>query len=341
MAPKLLGETKEDVAARKAKVAALEAAGGLVVYQGTPQQSLRKFGGATHHKALVVDDKAAIVGGRNIYHFHFAEDWNMSDMEMRLDGPIAQRIGTETLRVFDRSRRMGHGFLGLGQGGRASKDERETLLGELHALNANAGAVALAPRAEDPMVQSVVWDPTYDGPRKGPNQLTDALIETIRRAKHEVIITGNSLNPCRELEAAILDARARGVRVRVATAGPNGFGTVSPLPYINAGLRYHTFVDAGVEIYETTVREHGKMVIADREVVAFGSYNPEWHSDKTLVESMFFSSHAKITEPVIAAALETLSTANIVSKEKADQLGRWRHWKLLKLMIARIGNRYI
>lgn len=331
VSPSLLHETREDVQALRDKKLELEALGGNVVYQGTPQQFLKHWGGGNHHKAIVVDDRAAIVGGRNIYDFHFSKDFALNDMEMLLEGPIAKTIGAETLRVLGNSRLMGKGPLGLWQG----RARKEALASELTELD-DRNAAATPPAGTIPM-QAVVWDPTYDG--RGENQVTRAYCETIRRAQHSIVLTGNTFNPCKEVEAAILDALDRGVKVRITTAGIDG--QVSSLPYINSSARYQTFVSRGAEIYETTHREHGKMLIADGKVAAFGSYNPEYHADETMVEGMYFSQDPRIVAPVLAAAEETLSTSKLVTPEQAERLSHARAWPFFRWLTAKLLRHFI
>jgi phosphatidylserine/phosphatidylglycerophosphate/cardiolipin synthase-like enzyme len=288
----------------------LERAGGFVSWYAHPYQQEVHFGSSNHFKSLVVDGDRAIIGGRNVGAEYFAPG-RWTDFEMRFLGPYASRIGLTALET------AMHGSIST-RNGDASPERlarfqayvREMQSELSSALRRERAATGGAPPigAAD-AYQLVYADPSLgriaDGGRvPAQNPVTQAMIETIDRAQREITVSTNYLNDDESLIAALERAARRGVRVRCVVTGEAASPGMAAVIYrgMAEGFlpRLHA---AGVEIYQTTTQEHGKMLVVDDTVGAFGSYNLEYCSHTHLCEGMSFTRNAE-TVRVLRAALE-------------------------------------
>ncbi len=137
------------------------------------------------------------------------------------------------------------------------------------------------------------------------NHITKALILSVERAEHDIMLSSNYVDANTQLIEGLVKARERGERVHIITTG-NAGSQVSRLPYYVAEAHYGRLVQAGCEIYETNNPEHGKMYLFDNKVAAFGSYNVSQVSDKLNAEGLLFSGDATVVSNVRTALEETL-----------------------------------
>jgi putative cardiolipin synthase len=183
-----------------------------------------------HNKAMIVDGRAAIVGGRNLADEYFGRHAtaNFRDLELLALGPIVGELS----RTFDRYWRSpwsipAHDVVGTSTAG---KD-----LAALQAKLADAPAGPAGPAAESAEERFDAWmtlarhapegqatvladDPAQADPAaEAPDQLARALIEQLDRARSEIVLVSAYLVPTPELADVLRRAQARGVRVRILT----------------------------------------------------------------------------------------------------------------------------
>jgi putative cardiolipin synthase len=222
-----------------------------------------------HNKVMVVDNRVAIVGGRNIatHYFGYHESDNFRDMELVTGGSVVGQLAAGFDAYWnDRWSYPVEAIMaqrsGPGQPVAAGATDREQL-GHLElnererqgewqklALGAHSGRAKLLldrPPEENPSVAA-----------EAPVQVGQELIRAIDAATSEVWLVSAYLIPTDELEATIQRAEDRGVQVRILT---NSIGSNNHLT-AHSAYRKHVerLVDMGVDVHE--VRDDAK----DREL---------------------------------------------------------------------------
>jgi cardiolipin synthase len=138
---------------------------------------------------------------------------------------------------------------------------------------------------------------------RGPNIVTNRLIERIAGARRSIWITSFYFKPVEPLLAALVAAAKRGVQVEVHHSHREAL-PATDLAWIAAAAHYDRLMAAGVRIYENRHGEHSKIVLIDEAWVAFGSYNFEHAAHDRLAEAMLTSSDARATSPAAAIFAE-------------------------------------
>lgn len=254
-----------------------------------------------HNKVMVVDNRVAIVGGRNIADEYFGlhGDANFRDMELIVGGPVVQRI----TRTFD-DYWNDHWSFPIDRIAHV-----ETVPAALEALRETARASGVRYRPETPDRRLQQWRelvaaarpgsatilvdrPPQANPAQGdeaPTQVADALVRIFDSAQREVIIVSAYLIPTPRLESVVGRAVERGVRIRILT------NSISSNNHLAAHSAYHNHIrallDGGVELHEVrtdaearplymllpvdakALALHAKALIIDDRLVFVGSAN--------------------------------------------------------------------
>lgn len=265
-------------AQRKAALASrLEDLGrsGAVVTIYRPSHRLQRWLGGGHHVKIQVSEAGeAIFGSSNVTRMSF-EAWNEYSVALR--GPVVLTL--------------------LGSYTSLGGSVQDAHLDELR-------SVATAPGA-DIQIDYWICNPNLlqgrSGPLgwHGPNVVTDRLVRMIDAAQRSIALTSFYFKPVKPLVTALVDAARRGVQVEVHHSHREALPTTE-LAWIAAAAHYRRLLRAGVQVYENRHGEHSKMVLVDREWVAFGSYNFEHAAHDRLAEAMLASRHARAVEPVAA-----------------------------------------
>ncbi|MEX0331253.1 MAG: phospholipase D family protein [Puniceicoccaceae bacterium] len=254
-----------------------------------------------HNKAMIVDNRAAIVGGRNLADEYFGshEEANFRDIEVLTAGPGVlglsdlfdefwnnpwtfplEAIMTEQPAGMDRESFETWIYGEISAGLEESRDERLVRWME-------------AARQADPGSAVLLADhPARDNPADHdelPDQLAIELNEWFGRAEKELILVSAYLIPTPELEAAIEAAENRGVRVRILTNSLRSNNHVAA----HSAYRHHihSLLGHGAEVHEvralakdrgTYIRHpveekelglHAKLVLIDDNLTFIGSAN--------------------------------------------------------------------
>jgi putative cardiolipin synthase len=253
-----------------------------------------------HNKVMVVDNRVALVGGRNLADHYFGYDAsdNFRDLEVIAGGSVVHELAAGFDAYWNdpwsfpvaavMERRAGPGspetveMRPLQPGAHAEQTAAERLEDWLDlARSARAGRARLLldePPAEDP-----------DEASEAPVQVGAELIERIDAARSEVWLVSAYLIPTPELEQAIRRATGRGVRVRILT---NSISSNNHLTAHSAYRRHvRALVEMGAEVHE--VRDdaedrdlyiespvadkslclHAKVLVFDDDEVFIGSAN--------------------------------------------------------------------
>lgn len=279
-----------------------------------------------HNKLLVVDNRAAIVGGRNIADEYFGrhERYNFRDFEILTAGPsifaISQSFDTywnsewsypaETLFDVQAPPRPDTEDLVQERYRQAESAEDEASrmaawIGVAQAgLAGEVRVIADTPAAENPADADAL-----------PTQLSWTLIDLMEHAEKELVLVSAYLIPTPELESAVERAEDRGVRVRVLTNSLRSNNHVAAHSAYRAHL--NRLLGHGAEVHETRALAgdrgrymdypvgdkhlglHAKLLLIDEDLSFVGSANLDPRSLRLntemglVIKSPSFNSHLR------------------------------------------------
>ncbi|MBN3786855.1 phospholipase D family protein [Burkholderia sp. Ac-20353] len=255
-----------------------------------------------HNKAMIADNQAAIVGGRNIGDEYFGASSmvEFGDLDVVVHGPVVTDISTEfdtfwnSPYAFPISTLVGHDAAPGGL-----ETQRERLRDYLRAMEDNPYVLEAKQRLEQIIHgqgTELSWGRAtvlYDDPSKiarAPNDSEGHLMPQLRalalQPEHELLIVSPYFVPGKGGVERLRALTARGVRVTVLT---NSLASTD-VAAVHAGYRRYRrdLVDAGVLLYER--RPSGGKSISKR--IVFGSSRASLHA-KTYVfdrKSIFIGS---------------------------------------------------
>ena len=263
--------TRTERAALARAIDDLRRAGGIVTFYRPARIIQRILAGGHHVKIQVSEQGEAILSSGNITKSSF-EGWNEYAMAVR---------GAVVPLLLESCRHIG-GIV---------SDEHLTVLGTL--ASTEPGELELEywffnPNEHQGVFGALGW--------RGPNLLTDKMIEMAEAATRSLFITSFYFKPTEKLMAAILRAARRGVHVEVHHSHRDAL-PATDLAWIAAAVRYRDLLWAGVHIYENRHGEHSKIVLVDDEWVACGSYNFEDAAHDRLAEAMLASRDVRMVRP--------------------------------------------
>lgn len=294
---------------------ALRAAGGQVIFYSPPRWMQRRLAGGHHVKIQVSEAGEALLCSSNVTKSSF-EGWNECAVSLR--GSVVPQL-LATLRDI---------------GGRVRSDDEHTLSG----LSPSPGA--------DASIDVDFWycNPnTLQGPLgplgwRGPNELTDRMVEMVDAATASLHITSFYFKPTPVLFDAVCRAARRGVHVEVHHSHRDAL-PATDLAWIAAATSYPALLEAGVHVYENRQGEHSKIVLVDDDWVAYGSYNFEDAAHDRLAEAMIASRDVRAVAPAIqifaqvraAAGNERVSRESFAALPEAvrtriGRYGRFKRW---------------
>lgn len=254
-----------------------------------------------HNKAMIVDNRVAIVGGRNLADEYFGlhADANFRDMELLVGGPIVQEISNSFDDYFNDDwalpiEMVSHvtpNYLeldsvrhpkkpGLYTYNEKSPEER-ALLWENAVRDAIGGKPLLF--IDKPPVDNPAADTS------APIQLAEQLANLFDKTKEEILIISAYLIPTADFEGAIKRTVKRGVNVRILT---NSIQSNNHLAAHSAYRRHiKKLLKGGVQLHEVRINArdrylymfpptdkkslalHAKILVIDHDKVFIGSPN--------------------------------------------------------------------
>lgn len=254
-----------------------------------------------HNKAMIVDNRIAIVGGRNLADEYFGlhNEANFRDLELLAGGPIVEEVSASFDDYFnddwslpiDMVTHVEPNYLDLGSV-RQMKDH-EIYKYENKSTNARQklweNVVREAFRGEALLFvdKPPVENPASD--ESGPVQLAAQMVALLDAAEEEVFIISAYLIPSIELEGAIERAVRRGVNVQILT---NSIRSNNHLAAHSAYRKHiNELLTDGAKLHEIRVDArdrhfymfpptdnkslalHAKALVIDRDKVFIGSAN--------------------------------------------------------------------
>lgn len=258
-----------------------------------------------HNKAMIVDNQAAILGGRNLgdEYFDASKDMSFRDVDVLSVGPIAQQVSHSFDRYWASQESYPIEALGVPA---FDKGEMDAMRAELrshwdevmhsrtgHALKDLSLAQQIAAR-EIPLIWARA-ELVADHPDKIAQPAEDSnsppverLEEVVSKAQQEFIIITPYLVPLDDGVKWLNGLVKKGVRVRVLT---NSLASTDVVPAYAGYSHYRSeMVKGGVELYELKAAQpapkmrgmfksaavnglHAKVYMIDRKELLIGSFN--------------------------------------------------------------------
>ena len=254
-----------------------------------------------HNKVMVVDNRVAIVGGRNLADEYFGlhGEANFRDMELIIGGPIVREV-TDNFDLYWNDDwsipidRLAH---------------IKTSPVDLAIIRNNLDQIELAYETEPQSKRLELWRDLISDSRRGnatllsdrppkespahpdeaPTQVADALVELFENSRDEVLIVSAYLIPTARLESIVGRSIERGVRVRILT------NSISSNNHVTAHSAYRNHIQTllrhGTELHEVKsdaedrhlymlspietkrLGLHAKALVIDADKVFVGSAN--------------------------------------------------------------------
>lgn len=291
-----------------------------------------------HNKAMIVDNRVAIVGGRNLADEYFGlhNDANFRDLEVIVGGPVVLEVAREfddywndrwsvpieslshvesTPADLDAARQVREQIAHVHA--EETADERlerwKTLAAG--AFAANSRLLADEPPEENPALAA-----------EAPVQVANALTELFDHAAEEIIIVSAYLIPTPELEGAVDRAIGRGVRVRMLT------NSIRSNNHLTAHSAYRNHIKgmltSGAELHEVRIDArdrhiymlspigekdlalHAKALIIDHDKVFIGSANLDPRSLRINTEMGFVIESEALNASLRAAVAPDFERSN-------------------------------
>ena len=254
-----------------------------------------------HNKSMIVDNRVAIVGGRNLADEYFGldEESNFRDLELLLGGPVVAEIST-AFDTYWNDRwsfpidNISHATASPEElaAARRAPDANRHVHDELDRAALLDAWERVADSADRGNAILYVDEPPTENPKEqseAPVQVADEFVRLFDDARSEIVIVSAYLIPTPSLEGAIRRALERGVRVRILT---NSLRSNNHLTAHSAYRRHvDTLVDGGAEVHEVridardrdryilspigrkTLALHAKALVIDDDKVFVGSAN--------------------------------------------------------------------
>jgi putative cardiolipin synthase len=299
-----------------------------------------------HNKAMIVDNRVAVVGGRNLADEYFGlhGEANFRDMELLLGGPGVLPV-TEAFDAYwnddwsfpiDSISRLKQSPAALDEARRIGADHPH-----IHAEEAPDARLARWQAAIDGSLPGrttlYVDSPPEKNPAdaaSAPVQLANELVTLLDSAESEILIISAYLIPTPDLEGAVERAAARGVRVRILT------NSIRSNNHLTAHSAYRKHIgqllDHGAELHEVRIDAddrqlymltpvenkmlalHAKVLVVDHDKVFIGSANLDPRSLRINTEMGLLVESAELNAEVRRAVAGDFNEQNAWRLELGD-----------------------
>lgn len=275
----------------------------------------RKLLRRLHRKLAVFDDRLAFVGGINIIDDYPREANGRLgprfDFAVACEGPIVAAVALAARRL----------WWTLSFVDPRTASGRLPSMAQQPRLAAFPGGVAASLLLRDNLRNRRTIERTY--------------LDAIGRSRHEILIANAYFLPGRRFRAALRDAAARGVRVRLLLQGRIEYA----LAHFGQQALYGQLLDAGVEIYEYTPSYlHAKVAVIDDHWATVGSSNIDPYSlllareaNVVVYDAGFAAQLRQVLEKAIAEDAYPLKAADYRSRRWWLRLANWLAYGVLRL----------
>ena len=287
-----------------------------------------------HEKYWIVDGEQAVVGGMNIgdEYARCSSDpvFRWRDQDVYLQGPIVadlQRAFLDNYAHFKATKEAKPSFADTDaywEAWRTVVPGGEAMLRSAVAagrvLEAGLSLRQAPAECDGKPVATETWQDVEvrfvrSRPRAGEQHIEQLYVTLIGGAQRSVLIENAYFVPSPDLQAALVAAARRGVRVQVV----NNSDKTNDVPVITTAgrLRYLELLDAGVELYEWHGERfgegtmHAKLAVFDDRLAVIGSYNLDPRSLGLNSEDVVV-----IAQPGLATELSRYITENDLPKSE-------------------------
>ena len=302
-----------------------------------------------HNKAMIVDNRIAIVGGRNLADEYFGLHAvaNFRDLEVMVGGPLVLEITAEFDSYWNDHWSVPIESLSHVSHTAADLDAARTVREantHIHDEESDAERLeewrALTRNAVDGEATLFVDEPPEENPAEAseaPVQVANALMDVLDAATEEVLIVSAYLIPTPELEGAVERAVDRGVRIRMLT------NSIRSNNHLTAHSAYRNHIrellDNGAELHEVRIDAtdrhiymlspieekqlalHAKALVIDNDKVFIGSANLDPRSLRINTEMGLLIESEALNAEVRKAVAPDFSQTNAWQLE-IDEEGR-------------------
>lgn len=274
-------------------------AGGMATRQLLNIGEFGRLDHRMHNKSMVIDNRVAIVGGRNIADEYFGldETANFRDLELLLGGTMVRQI-SDAFDVYWNDRwsfpieTLSHAqasFVELGEARQVAASASHPHVEET-AEQLRAQWLGLLEGADSGETVLYFDQPPENDPQdrdEAPVQVANELVELFDNAGSEIVIVSAYLIPTPHLEGAVENALSRGVRVRILT------NSIRSNNHLAAHSAYRNHIDTllghGAELHEvrTDARDRAQYMLrpVDRKMLALHAKALVIDDDKVFVGS--------------------------------------------------------
>lgn len=294
----------------------LQAAGATVTIYRPSHFMQRQLGGGQHVKLQVSEAGEAIFGSSNLTQSSF-EGWNEYSVALR--GPVVAVL-LQSYRQIGGTVQVTH-LRQLRDAAQSTTAKQPDIELEYWFCNPNLTQGTFGPLG---------W--------RGPNVVTERLIEMVNEARETIEITSFYFKPVPALMDAVTTAAERGVRVEVYHSHLEAL-PATDLAWIASAAGYEQLLSSGVRIFENRHGEHSKIMLMDRNRVAFGSYNFEDAAHDRLAEAMLASHDHRLVAPAssifnklrrdpdnVIVTPATMAALPITLQRRLAWYGRFKRW---------------
>ena len=291
-----------------------------------------------HNKAMIVDNRVAIVGGRNLADEYFGlhDQANFRDLEVIVGGPVVLEVTREFDAYWNDRWSVPIESLSHVESTPADLNAARKVREDVSHLHVEETAEdrqqrwkMLAAGAFAAESTLFVDDPPEENPalaEEAPVQVANALTDLFDTASEEIVIVSAYLIPTPELSGAVDRAVARGVRVRMLT------NSIRSNNHLTAHSAYRNHIkdmlDSGAEMHEVRIDArdrhiymlapvsdkdlalHAKALIIDHDRVFIGSANLDPRSLRINTEMGFLIESEALNETLRAAVAPDFERSN-------------------------------
>lgn len=279
------------------------------------------FGRRLHEKVIVTDHHYALVGGVNI-----ADRYNdINDIPAWLD--FALLAEGEIARLLCMHCWKGWQLL-------TRKKTRNFCLSNTPSVSAPSQNIDVVIR-----MRRNDWV-------KRRNEISRSYVAMLRNAEQEITILCSYFLPGKIIRKSMLQARKRGVRIRVIAAGKSD---VMISKYAERWL-YNWLLRAGIELYEYQESIlHGKLAVCDDNWMTIGSYNINNISAYASIElnlevrnpTFTKKTRKELDQIIINNCVRILPDEFAQKTTLVKQLVRWLSYQLIRVLLYLFTFRYI
>ena len=284
----------------KDQIEEMERAGVRVkFYRALRWYNLNKLNNRTHRKLLVVDGRIGFTGGVGIadsWQGHAQDPDHWREMHFRIEGPVVAQMQA------------------------AFNDNWVKMTGEV--LNGPAYFPPLI------AVGSMDANMFMSSPKGGSTSMHLMYLMVIAATEHSIDLSAAYFVPDDLMLQGLLDARKRGVRIRVLMPGSH---TDAESVRLASKAEWGALLAAGVQMYEyQPTMLHDKMLIADGQMISVGSTNFDERSFELNDEASL-----NVYDPTLAAHMTQVFEADL-AKSKPYTFEKWKNrswWERVKEQI--------